>query len=333
VSRNVRPQQVMDKKEPFGDRQPKLKVPYDGMSVRWAAICTTVLPVALLLAACMSAAAQEPSRENSEPKTAAKPLMAIVPPTIHLPKAASTENIEIDPVQIMSHVVPRVSSDAVKRKWPFRILPPDTVGKLVPAATGTDRKFTDEVDVAALKPLAEKIDCRYLAMFRVNELVGATRNELFSHTLHARAMIDLQVYDRETDAIVWQITQISETRHPMRPGNVSLRREQDGALNAALTKALEPFAKGLRTPVDPRPVASKSLEVQKANIIIMVQKVLSDGKRVLLDAGKGSNLQVGDILKSVESDLEVKVVEVLDNGSIAEVTAGTPEDREVLKHK
>jgi hypothetical protein len=52
---------------------------------------------------------------------------------------------------------------------------------------------------------------------------------------------------------------------------------------------------------------------------------------VLLDVGKGQNVSVGDVFKSVESDAEIKVIEVLENGSIAEVVTGAPKEKEVFK--
>ena len=387
-----------------------------------------IISVAMFLVLGVCAAADE------KPKFSEKPLMAFVPPTVRVVNAAPKDDTQITSLQIMAQVVPRVANDATKKKWPFKIMPPETVdraigevaaydrqpdddaaprhhrapsdnssnrregklsdntsngreGKLSDNTTnGSDEKLTDdpapgrdrdrpdnpapehesrsasEVAFSDLKPLAEKIDCRYLVVFHVNELRGVSRDELFSHTLHARANVDLQVYDRDKDAYVWHTNKVSVTRHPQRPGKVGLRREEDGALNAALTAALEPFAQGERTRVertrperrtaegntldesgvegrsdgrtlDARPVEGKPVERPKLNMVVIVQKVLGDGRRVLVDAGRDYNVRVGDTFRSVESDLEIKIIEVLDNGSIAEVTAGSPKDREVLKHK
>jgi len=286
-------------------------------SAGWSRAAAVAGSMALLLA--MASGARADARQKAEER----PLMAVVPPTVRIINVSQGEDAQVNPDQIMSQVIPRVANDAARKKWPFRILPPDTAGRAYAAATGHDRGPTDPVQFADLKPLAEKIDCRYLLVFHVNELASASHDELFSHTLNARANVDLSVYDREKDAYVWQTNKVAETHHPMRPGNVGLRREQDGALNAALTQALEPFARGDRKMVD-RP---------KLNVVVIVKKVLADGKRVLLDAGRDYNVRVGDVFKSVESDLEVRIVEVLDNGSFAEIVAGEAKDAEVLKHK
>ena len=70
-----------------------------------------------------------------------------------------------------------------------------------------------------------------------------------------------------------------------------------------------------------------------ANVLVSVQKVIADGKKVILNAGKNANLTEGDLFKSVESDCELKVIEVLENASIAEVVSGTPKVDETFKPK
>ena len=131
----------------------------------------------------------------------------------------------------------------------------------------------------------------------------------------------MRVYDREADKYVYQTGAWCETTHPYKQSrDVGLRREQDGALNGALTKALENFAKGER----------EEVEIPVPKIVVQVAKVLANGK-VLLAEGKDKNLYPGMVLASIESDAVIKIVEVLDNGSIAEVTSGSVKEKEVFK--
>ena len=249
--------------------------------------------------------------------------MAIVPPTVRVLSISQGEDAQLNPSQIMDQIIPRVINDSNRRKWPFRILPASTVGSVYQSATGHELKPTDEVPISDLRNIADKVNCRYLVTFRVNELVARYKQEFLGRYILGRANIDLFVYDRETSSFIWKTNQVSQTRHEYNIGNVGLRREQDGALNAALTRALEPFAKGER----------KSVERVQPNTVVTVQKVLADGKRVLIDTGRSADIQPGDEFSSIESDLRIRITEVLDNGSIADVVSGSPKEKEALKPK
>jgi len=173
-----------------------------------------------------------------------------------------------------------------------------------------------------LKPLSEKLGVRYLAFFAINQLT-AFRTTKGTFMTNGRANIEIFVYDHDVNDYVWQKTQDAKSSQFSAYNQGSLSTRLEVALLYALMDALKPFAKGERVKVE-RPVS---------NVIATVQKSLADGKRVLLDIGKAQNIGIGDIFKSIESDAEIKIVEVLENGSIAEVTTGTPKEKEVFKPK
>jgi hypothetical protein len=254
-------------------------------------------------------------------------LMAIAPPTIPLLNVAHGEYAQSNPAQIMEQVIPRVAKDGEKQKWPFKIMTQETISGVYAAATGAERKPDEEIKFGDLKHLADKVGCRYIVVFTVTELTSRyfMAPSLLNATpaLTARAAIDLKVYDHDENKFIFRTTAWCETRHPqVASKDVGLRREQDGSLNGALTKAPTPFAKGERNTV----------ETPKLNIVVTVSKVLTNGK-LLLDAGRTQNVSIGMNLASIESDAVIKIVEVLDNGSVAEVVSGKPKEKEVFKPK
>jgi hypothetical protein len=263
-------------------------------------------------------------RVNAQDKTTESklPSLAFVPPTVKLINVSLKEDAQINPEQIMNQVVQRVINDGKKKKWPFQMLPPIKISSVYKEVTGSDKEPTVAVRFNDLKALATRASCQYLVVFAVNELTSRYYSNFFGDRVTARAVLEVRVYDSDTNAYVYDVTYAAETDHPRELNkDVGLRREQDGAINKALTKALEPFAKGKRMVV--------TLPV--ANVLVTVQKVIKEGKAVILDLGKKSELSQGMILRSIESDCEIKITEILDNASIAEVLKGTPKDKEVFR--
>ena len=251
-----------------------------------------------------------------------KPLLAIVPPTLRPDQAVPGEDAQEAPEQIMTQVASRMTADRKGEQWPFRLLPVNTIPDLLKAAGGYKNTRPD-VAFSDLKQLAERARCRFLMLIRVKERTASFQRDLLTDTARARASVEITLYDHETDTFVWKGMGMQQTSHPKGLSEGGLRREADGALAAALMTALEPLAKGKRSSV-PR---------AKANIVASVSRVLRGGNRVLLDVGRGQKVMAGDVFRSVESDCEVRITEVLENGSIARVVAGTPKEREVFKSK
>lgn len=251
-----------------------------------------------------------------------KPKIAFVSPTINPGNVPQGEDARANASQIMSQVIPRVIKDGDKKKWPFRMLPQQTIPQIWESVVGSAQKQSEEVKFSYLKSLAEKVDCRYLIIFTVKELTAAYHNNFFGEELRARANIDLYVYDQQVNDYVWFINMEGWTKHPHNQlGDSGIRREQDGALNLTLTKALDPFAKGSRNTV----VHSKT------NILVSVQKIIADGKKVILDHGKDLSITVGAKFKSLETNCEIIVIECLENGAIADVTTGVAKEKETFK--
>lgn len=262
------------------------------------------------------------------------PRIAIAPPVIISRKVPEDADSAPDPSEIMLQVAPRVANDAKRLKWPLSFMPPDTISSVYEIVTGHERKPDEDIKLTDLRKLAERAMCRYIVVFRVKEVVareddGVVTGHVSSGAIQvrsyltARASIDLKVYDKNEDKFVWQISKVCETKHRDRNSkNVSLRREQDGALNAALTQAIEPFAKGER----------KAVALPRLDIAVTVKKLLANG-RVLIDAGRPQNVEADMTFTSVESETVIRIVDVLENGSIGEVVSGKPANGEVFKQR
>jgi hypothetical protein len=249
-----------------------------------------------------------------------KPVMVILPPVIRTQQNAERRDDQVNPAELMSRVLPRMEREADKKNWNLTIVNPPDMEAVYLSVTSTPRDPAKDYKFGHLKALADKLKARYLTSFAINELTGYQTRNTWTPMTKGRVQIDLFVYDRETDEYVWQRTEKAESG---RGGVANIGQRMDQAMVNALTRSLDPFAKGERKKLG-RPVV---------NALASVKRTLAGGKKVLLDIGKEHNLTIGDILRSVESDAEIKVTEVLDNGSIAEVVTGAPKADEVFKPK
>ena len=224
-------------------------------------------------------------------------------------------------MEVYSKIYPRLPNESKKRKWEFSIIAPKDLAATYLQVAKEPHNQREDYKFGLLKPLAEKLEVRYITIFAINQMTAYQSDNTVVAMAKGRANIEVFVYDREVNEYVWQKNQEAKSSHfsPYNSGSLSARLEH--SLQMALSDALTPFSKGERVKVE-RPVS---------NVVATVQKVLGDGKRVLLDVGKTQNVGVGDTFKSIESDAEIKVVEVLENGSIAEITKGTPKEKEVFK--
>lgn len=291
----------------------------------------TLIGFALMPFAQGIAISQETSRKSTEVNTSR---IVIAPPAVTARSLPGDADAPPDPLEIMLQVATRVANDAKRLKWHLVFMPSDTISNVYNAVSGHERKADEDIGFADLRKLADAVTCRYIVVFRVKELVsreddGVISGRVSNSGIHvssylaARASIDLKVYDKNVDKYVWQISKVCETKHRDRNSkNVSLRREQDGALNAAITQALEPFARGERKEVLP----------SRLDIAVTIKKLLANGK-VMIDARRPQNVEVGMTFKSVESDTAIRIVDVLENGSIGEVVGGKPVSGEVFKPK
>lgn len=278
-----------------------------------------ILPI--LFAALVSPMSAYADDRQDREKENDKPALVILPPIIRTQQNAERSDKQVNPNELMPRVLPRMEREAEKKKWPVRIINPPDIEAVYLSVAAAPRDPSKEYKFGFLKPIAEKVNARYLVSFAINELTGYRTTNTFQAMTKARTQIDLFVYDRETDEYVWQKSEKSESARGSFANAGSIGQRLDQAMVNALTRALEPFAKGER----------KKIGRPTANVIASVQRTLAEGKKVLLDVGKGQNVSVGDVFKSVESDAEIKVIEVLENGSIAEVVTGAPKEKEVFK--
>ena len=249
------------------------------------------------------------------------PSMVILPPVLRTEVTTGRGNNNINPMEVYSKIYPRLPNESKKRKWEFSIIAPKDLAATYLQVAKEPHNQREDYKFGLLKPLAEKLEVRYITIFAINQMTAYQSDNTVVAMAKGRANIEVFVYDREVNEYVWQKNQEAKSSHfsPYNSGSLSARLEH--SLQMALSDALTPFSKGERVKVE-RPVS---------NVVATVQKVLGDGKRVLLDVGKTQNVGVGDTFKSIESDAEIKVVEVLENGSIAEITKGTPKEKEVFK--
>jgi len=276
----------------------------------------------LLLLFVFSIVLSPVSAQKDKKKDEDRPVLVVLPPVLHSVVITGRDVDTTNPTEVYEKVYPSLPNEAKKRKFQFAITSPKDLDATYLQIAKKARKPTVEYKFDLLKPLAEKLEARYLAIFSVTQLTGY-QSDRGINMANGRANIELMVYDREANEYVWQKTQEGKSSKfsPYQKGSLSARMEH--ALQYAICDALTPFSKGERVKVE-RPVS---------NVVATVQKILGDGKRVLLDVGNSQNVGVGDIFKSIESDAEVKIVEVLENGSIAEVATGTPKEKEVFKPK
>lgn len=165
--------------------------------------------------------------------------------------------------------------------------------------------------VSDLRRIAEALDAQYVAFYTVREFNGARTKELPSPRTTGRSHVDLTLYERASNRFIWQ-NQVIDTSTHFGP-HLSLGNRMDQSLFNALRKALEPAVLKGKT----KPVATPA-----AAYVAVVKQIVSNGKRVLLDLGSGTDLAVGDVLVSIDGGTTLKVIEVLQNGSFAEVLRG-----------
>jgi len=277
-----------------------------------------LIPALIALVVALPASAQ-----NSHASGGAR--LAVLPPVIKV-EGTRKDNDQatqdkFNPAESVKRILPRLISEAQKKNWPLDIVSAVVAQEGYLAVVGPAQAEKDEVKFNQLKSIAEKLDVRYLLRFTITELTSYRKTNVILPTAAARAGITLYVYDRETNQYVWQMEKSSESAAGDLTGNGSLSQRQDQALLNSVSRALEPFAKGER----------RNIGRPKTDLIVNVQKVLADGKSVLIDVGTDKNVSEGDVFNSIESDAVIKITKVLSNGSIAEITKGAPKEKETFK--
>ena len=251
--------------------------------------------------------------------------IAILPPVIKTEgtrkNSFGESQDKFNPMDSVKRIFPRLTAESNKKKWPLEFTESDKTQEALLAVVGASYTDKDEIKFSQLKAIADKLAVRYVVSYVITELASYRKSNTFLRTATARASITLYVYDHDTNEYVWQANRNDESSAGDFGGRGSLSKRQDQALLNAVSRALDPFAKGER----------KKIGRPKSNVIANIQKVLGDGKNVLLDVGSDKNVSEGDVFISIESDVQIRIVKVLSNGSIAEVTKGIPKEKETFK--
>lgn len=253
------------------------------------------------------------------------PKLAILPPSIKVEgtrkqHARDTQD-KFNPMDAVKHVMPRIASESKKKKWPLEIISGDETQEAYLAVMGESSTNSDDIKFSKLKPLAEKLHVRYLVRYTITELSSFRKTNTILRMAAGRASISLYIYDHDSNEYIWQIDRSDESAAGDFGSLGSLTKRQEQALFNALLHTLEPFAKGER----------KKIGRPKSDIIVNIQKLLADGKKVLIDVGSDKNVSEGDIFTSIESDAEIKIIKVLSNGAIAAIIKGMPKEKETFK--
>lgn len=213
-------------------------------------------------------------------------------------------------------VLPKLVKDAApKAKWKDIELVPFEDAKAAGAAEAAGMVDSASGRVRYADAVAKRLGVRYVVTSEVRELTSYRAASFPVARKGGRATIALLVYDAQEKKYVYEDTKTATSVHAAYTLNDSLKSIQDQALLNAYMQALEPFVKK---------GARKEVTTASQKLVGTVKSVAKGGK-VLLDLGTASGVRVGDTLASLDGSVKLRVVEVLENGSIADVIEGKPE--------
>ncbi len=247
--------------------------------------------------------------------------IALLQPTTQTGSIAGQNNQTVSPLEAAGRVMPRFIKEASEKlKWnQVTWIPYDTVLKAQQEAMGELFVANEPPKVRHCLAIGKALGARYVVTYAIRELTGYRASGLVARK-GGRASISLMVFDTESKRYVWQSENTETSIREAWLGNESLSKMMDQALFNAIRKALEKFVKGERMEV-------KTSSVQ---LVAKVVAMVAD-KKVLLDLGQDKGLRVGDILVSFDGKTKLKVTEVLDNGTVAEVVEGEAKEGLVVK--
>lgn len=163
------------------------------------------------------------------------------------PSVQYEEGPRVDAYTVAERVVNRMRGESPKWKgWQsVRIVPVRETRDAMRAVIGP--RGTGLAGLQNLAMLASRMNCQYIAYYRLTELTGA-RTRGFGARVTGRAQIDLRVYDAQANALVW-MSRVTETSTKTGSQFAMEPRVEQALLNA-LRKALDPhITEGLMKPV------------------------------------------------------------------------------------
>ncbi|GIV02203.1 MAG: hypothetical protein KatS3mg082_2974 [Nitrospiraceae bacterium] len=270
----------------------------------------------------VSTAAGRYSSRSVKPTAPERPKIAILEPATTAVVAGQKESTTVQ--EASRRVIPRLikeSQEKFKPKWEVDWITFEEASRVQKEVLG-DRLINSEfIPAPLMQQIADRLHCRYVVHSVVHELTGA-RSTRLTYQRTGRIVIDILVFDARENKYVWQDSRTQTSTRTDWFASSSLVEVQDQAFLNALREGLEPFIlKGER----------KDVQTRGVGLVATVKSVFSEGKSVLLDVGADVPVTVGMEFLSLEGNCRLRVVEVLSNGTIAEVIEGVPAVGQVFK--
>lgn len=288
----------------------------------------TILLLLFLLSSRVHAQKAEPptkieTEDDLSNTDKAKPALTLLPPYT---KTTST-TVEVDKhfihfKDIAESLYARMWKEARNKEWSFRIHQPADLASSLLRVEKSVRTINTPNNYKQAKEIAEVLHARYLAYIQIAEITFYRSSNTLVYETKSRARIYLAIYDHDTDSFVYHCVTKALTANfsPFNAGSLA-GQIQDSFLRV-IQLALDPFSKGKRMKI-PNPADS---------YLTSIKNIEGEGKRVLLTVGS-AQAKPGDLLASLESKAELRIVEVYDEGSLAEVVKGKVENGEAFGPK
>jgi hypothetical protein len=259
--------------------------------------------------------------------------IAILQPTSKAGTLAGQNNQTASPLESAARVLPRFIEEATsKLRWtqlfdeagssfPLQWIRYEEALKAQMESQGDSFLKNEPPTVRQYLNIAKALDARYVVSFSIRELTGYRASSFLVDRKGGRSSISLIVFDAQAKQFVWQADKTETSIREQWLAGESLGRMMDQSLFNAVQTALEPFV-----------VSGKRMRI-KTDIVQTVARVvgLLGENMVLLDIGQDKNLSVGDFLVSFDGKTKLKVVEVLSNGTVAEIIEGEAKEGLIVK--
>ncbi len=236
-------------------------------------------------------------------------------------KTSESDQAVLHPEENLARVVDKFRREARSRlNWPVEVLPLAQSVAVQDELMGPPLGERRTMRLRFVREVAQRTGARFVVVPIIQELAGwvADRAGLSQRTT-GRCNLEVVVFDTERDDYVWQTSVIDTSTHF---GDSSVRARVDQALFNAIRKALDPMLlEGKR----------RQVVMRSSGVLVTVQKV--SGTLVVLDVDAKSDVRPGDVLDALDGSAQVRVTEVLQNGTVGEVVSGEVTEKTLLRLK
>lgn len=236
-------------------------------------------------------------------------------------KTSESDQAVLHPEENLARVVEKFRREARSRlNWPVDVLPLSQSMSVQDELMGPPLGERRTMRLRFVREVAERTGARFVVVPIIQELAGWVADRTgFSQRTTGRCNLEVVVFDTERNDYVWQTSVIDTSSHF---GDSSVRARVDQALFNAIRKALDPMLlEGKR----------REVVMRSSGVLVSVQKV--SGKLVVLDVDAKSDVRPGDVLDALDGSAQVRVTEVLQNGTVGEVTSGEVTEKSLLRLK